>query len=113
MKLFFWKDNFMIDNFAKQLADDCFGSTPPPLLSAYFDPPVDAEKTKKSNAQRDATERRLYDMALKVVQFKQQMKLGIYGKARLLMTFQERLVELGYEQTQAERLGRHLLRRTA
>lgn len=113
MKLFFWKDNFMIDNFAKQLADDCFSITPPNSVAAYFDKQDAAPDNKKNNAKHDATERHLYDMALKVVQFKQQMKLGVYGKARLLLTFQERLVELGYEQTLAERLNRHLLRRTA
>jgi hypothetical protein len=127
MKLFFWKDNFMIDSFAKQLADDFFSHIPPTELQRYFASPdaVEAEApepapTKRSKkpakakpAKAPSTGLRIHDMALKTAQFKQQSKLGVYGKARLHLTFMERLAELGYEQSLARQLNNLLLRRSA
>jgi hypothetical protein len=127
MKLFFWKDNFMIDSFAKQLADDFFSHIPPTELQRYFASPdtVEAEApepaptkrgkkpAKAKPAKAPSTGLRIHDMALKTAQFKQQSKLGVYGKARLHLTFMERLAELGYEQSLARQLNNLLLRRSA
>lgn len=127
MKLFFWKNNFVIDSFAKKLADDFFSSAQADIVNAYFSEAEQAgagtlatasgsKKTQKPPSrqqqhtkQQQQIERGVHDTALKLAQFKAQEKLGVYGKARLHMSFAERLAELGYSKETVQQLNRMLL----
>lgn len=118
MKLFFWKDNYRIDSFAKQLADSFCNQVQPDAAYAYWSggeasAPVPAAKgkgNKHSSVKKSAgVERCVNEVALKLAQFKVQEKLGIYGKARVHMSFMERLRELGFNEKTVQQLNRELL----
>ncbi len=119
MKLFFWKDNYRIDNFAKQLADDFCSQVQPDIARAWFSGSEVAEvapaaKNKQSNKsgrakKQTVIERCVNEVALKLAQFKAQETLGIYGKARVHMSFMERLKELGFSEETVQQLNRTLL----
>jgi hypothetical protein len=79
MGLFFWKDNRKIDAFAVAVADDLFSHVRP----------EDAAKHLIINQMRT---------------FRDTNNLGVYGKARLQMKFNERLIELGYDVDDTNRL---------
>ncbi|MEZ5493996.1 MAG: hypothetical protein R3E61_05265 [Pseudomonadales bacterium] len=119
MKLFFWKDNYRIDSFAKQLADDFCNQVQPDAARVYFgsgEAIASLPATKNNNSGKRSTpnkqvgvERCVNEVALKLAQFKVQEKLGIYGKARVHMSFMERLNELGFGEETVQRLNRTLL----
>lgn len=116
MKLFFWKDNYRIDSFAKQLADDFCNQVQPDAISVYFagsEAVVSVAKNKgdKGGATKKAAgvERCVNEVALKLAQFKAQERLGVYGKARIHMGFMARLGELGFDEGSVQQLNRTLL----
>src|SRR6476659_7599779 len=74
-----------IDEFALKLAAD---------LAARYPPALENEKPRKRNPQRLA--KAFDDTFNRAIDFQQEQKLGIYGKARLGNTFKWELKRLGY-----------------
>jgi len=103
-KLFFWKNNKIIDDFAINLADELYSHIQPDAIEIYL-----ADKKNKSAKK---TERQLSDFIDRVRQFKKISSLGIYGKARLHLTFTERLNELGYNKKLADKINEIILLKT-
>lgn len=108
MGLFFWKKNKEIDAFAKTLADDLYSRIQPGAMQLYFGLASDAPKPLTPQKTKEV-QQRLHDMVMQAKQFKQLNKLGIYGKARLHMTFRERLAELAFAPEVVQKLDRILL----
>ena len=92
MGLFFWKDNKKIDAFANAVADDLYSHLQPKVAEQHFR--GIAQKSKKKDHK---IEQRLAGIVDQMRQFRQAHSLGVYGKARLQMKFNERLQELGYD----------------
>ncbi len=107
MQLFFWKKNKQIDTFANTLANELFSTLQPDDARAYLVSP----KGKSGKTDRK-TDRRIQDLIMQVQHFRIQYSLGVYGKARLHLTFTERLKELGYDPTVADKLNEMIMIRT-
>jgi hypothetical protein len=94
MSIFFWKKNIEIDAFANSLASELYSNLGPEQVSAYF-------KATKQEIKRDKlfkqVEMILFNSLKEMQQFRVTHALGTYGKARLLLKFNERLEELGYD----------------
>ena len=99
MGLFFWKDNKKIDAFAMAVADDLFSHVRPEDAKRHLR--GEALKSKKKNRKIDE---RLAGIINQMRTFRDANKLGVYGKARLQMKFNERLLELGYDVDDTNRL---------
>jgi len=84
------------------MADDFFSAIPQDNAKQYLDGKKDKKKTK-------AIESRINDMAIQFQQFKLKEKLGVYGKARVHLSFMNRLELLGYEQDMAKRINEIIL----
>lgn len=114
MNLFFWRKNRVIDQFAFQLADEVYSHVNPELMTSYFNTGDDLKKSdaKKHEQLRQKVIRTLNDTIMRIQQFRSLHKLGIYGKARLHLTFTERLRELGYPAEIAEEVNKLVLLRT-
>lgn len=115
MQLFFWRKNKLIDEFAFQLADELFSTIHPTVALNYFD--AQSGDSKNSNKKKDEQVhqkiiRALNNVIIKIQQFRELNKLGIYGKARLHLTFTERLKDLGYEAAVAEQINKLILLQT-
>lgn len=107
MMVFFWKKNKEIDLFANSIANDFYSRVQPELAQDYF---VNrAEKSKKSVS---IVERTIRDIAGKVQQFRASHSLGVYGKARLHLSFMERLKDLGYDNNLAKKINEIILIKT-
>lgn len=102
MKLFFWKRNKEIDQFARMVADELFSQVQPELMRDFF-AGVANKKDSKS------VESRLKGAEKQVAQFNIANKLGVYGKARLQLTILERLQELGYDKDIAKRVNDRMI----
>jgi hypothetical protein len=107
MSLFFWKNNKMIDVFAMNLANDFFSIVQPALINGYFS--ESSTKDKKAKKDRKTVETNLAVLIKKIQQFRSTNKLGTYGKARLQMSFNNRLKELGYDASSIRQLNEYIL----
>ena len=99
MGILFWKDNRKIDAFAVAVADDLYSHVRPEDASQHLK--GKALKSKKKNRKIDE---RLAGTINQMRSFRDANKLGVYGKARLQMKFNERLLELGYGVDDTNRL---------
>lgn len=116
MNLFFWKKNGLIDNFATQLADELYSQIQPAKAEQLLNLATEDKSNKKNKKQKKsltAASKALIGVIQQVHQFREQQKLGIYGKARLQMQFMERLRELGYPENVTEVLNKMILVETA
>ena len=84
-----------------------FSTVQPEAAHAYVE--ETDEKRKKANKK---VERKVQDIVFRVQEFRVQHSLGVYGKARLHLTFTERLKELGYDPKVAEKLNELILLRS-
>ena len=94
MNLFFWKKNNAIDIFATELANELFSAIQPSAAKKLFDDTADKNEIKKIEKKMG---KELQSIIKTVQQFKVVNSLGVYGKARLHLTFKVRLEELGYD----------------
>lgn len=92
MKLLFWKDNSKIDFFAQYLADDFYSHVQPEVAQEFIDG-MPRDKKKK----RRQVEQKVNAVIGAIQQFEKEQSLGLYGKARLQRSFNNRLLELGYD----------------
>ena len=102
--LFFWKKNKLIDDFAINLADELYSHVQPNVMEAFI-------ANKKDKAAKK-TDRQVAELINRVQQFRTANSLGIYGKARLHLTFTARLNELGYNKKLAEKINEIVLLKT-
>lgn len=107
MGLFFWKDNKAIDAFARSVAEDLYSHVRPDVAKRHL-----LGGAKKAGKQERKTEQKLADALRQMQSFAENKSLGIYGKARLQMKFNERLVELGYDADAVDRLAESMLLRS-
>ncbi|NEX23096.1 hypothetical protein G3480_22820 [Thiorhodococcus mannitoliphagus] len=107
MEFFFWrKTSKRVETFAVELATDFFSQVSPDTLARYF---RDAEQDKKI---RKVVESQIHNLVLRLSQFKDLHKVGVYGKARFHQAFMTRLNELGYENTAVKELNNLLMVKT-
>ncbi len=106
MSIFFWKNNRQIDAFAGALAADLFSHVQPEAAKLHFS----GVKQKNKKKQRQV-EMRMTALVSQMKQFSDTYSLGVYGKARLQKKFSDRLLELGYEVTVANKLVESILLR--
>ena len=104
MGLFFWKDNKAIDAFAKTAAEELFSHVRPDVAKRHV-----LGAAGKNKKQDRRVERRFVDTTQQLRRFAEAQSLGIYGKARLQMKFNERLNELGYDADVVDRLAESML----
>jgi len=115
VNIFFWKKNREIDAFAYQLADALYSDVLPAAADEYIAEAVTAAKGKAAKKANDLDKRvshRLNDIITRIQQYRATRSLGVYGKARLHLTFTERLKELGYHPNTAKELNMLILLRT-
>lgn len=99
---FLFGKNKRIDGFATRMADDFFSAIPQDVTKQYLGNKKDKKKMK-------AVDSGINDMSIQFQQFKLKEKLGVYGKARLHLTFMSRLEMLGYDQDIAKRINEIML----
>ncbi len=99
---FLFGKNKAIDGFATQMADDLFSAIPQDVAQQYLGGKTDKKKTK-------AADSRMHDLAIRFRQFKLNEKLGVYGKARLHLTFMTRLESLGYDENLTKKINEVIL----
>lgn len=104
MGLFFWKNNKAIDAFAKTVAEDLFSHVRPDVAKRHI-----LGAAKKAKKQDRRIEHKFADVTQQLARFAETQSLGIYGKARLQMKFNERLNELGYDADVVDRLAENML----
>ena len=93
-----FKSNKVIDEFSTTLALDLAQRYPPELAN---------DATKKRNPERLA---KAFDSTFnRAIDFQQERKLGVYGKARLGNTFRWKLKELGYPEDLIELATKSLI----
>ena len=102
MLSFLFKTRKKIDAFATRMADDFFSAIPQDVAKQYLGGIKDKKKTKAVNS-------KINDTAIQFQQFKISEKLGIYGKARLHLSFMNRLELLGYDQALAKKINEIIL----
>ena len=106
MGLLFWKNNKDIDLFAQGVADDLFSHINPEAARDFT-----SGATKATKKQKIKVEKKLSDVVLQIQRFSKEHSLGVYGKARLQQTFNERLNELGYSPEVVNKLAESILLR--
>ena len=92
MNLFFWKKNSKIEPFAMYISDDFYSHVHPDVAKEFVQ-----GMTKDNKKTQRKVEQKLNAVIGAMDQFTKEESLGVYGKARLQKTFNDRLVELGYE----------------
>lgn len=102
--LFFWRKNKLVDNFAIKLADELYSQVPADVLQA-----VSGGKEKKLVRR---WEQEVQATVIRLRDFKASHQLGVYGKARLHLTFMERLRSHGYAEDVIKELNDFLLVKT-
>ena len=115
MPIFFWKKNRLIDEFAQHLADELYSNIQPAVAATFFDDQaalIDNKTRKKDQQLHQKVIRSLNSVILQIQHFRELHSLGIYGKARLHMTFTERLKELGYSANITEQINKVILLQT-
>jgi len=111
MKIFFWKKNNLIDEYAYRLADGLYSTVKPELARQYISQSPSQKMTPERKNQQKII-RELNNVILGIQQFREIHSLGIYGKARLHLTFVQRLQDLGYDKETAEEVNKLVLLRT-
>lgn len=96
MNILFWKTNKQIDEFSNRLATELYSSVQPDEIRRFFDSASKKKARKDKSLKRIDTE--LSSTLNQLRQFQLTHGLGVYGKARLLLQFNDRLQELGYDQ---------------
>lgn len=109
MGLLFWKDNRKIDAFAQAIADDLFSYVQPDVARQH----VFGGNEKRSKKQVAKTDQKFTDIVRQIERFTESNSLGVYGKARLLKKFNERLEELGYSTDVVTKITESFLFRSA
>lgn len=104
MNLFFWKKNREIDAFAMYVADDFFSHVHPDVAEEFI-----RGMTKEKKKTQRKVQQKLNEVIGAMQQFAKEQSLGIYGKARLQKTFNDRLIELGYDASVTKRIGELIL----
>ncbi len=110
MGLLFWKDNRKIDAFAQAIADDLFSYVQPDVARQHVLGGGDNKRSKKQVAKVD---QKFTDIVRQIERFTESNSLGVYGKARLLKKFNERLEELGYSTDVVTKITESFLFRSA
>ena len=99
MNIFFWKNNKQIDTFAIILADEFYSHIQPQVAIDFVKETTGEKKSSgKACKQNTRVNKILTDVANQIIEFKEQHSLGVYGKARLHLSFMQRLNELGYSE---------------
>jgi hypothetical protein len=107
MGWWFWKKTSQqAEAFAVELGTHFFSKVSPDRLSEYF---RGGDGNKKA---RKGVETEIHDLTLRLNQFKNLHKLGVYGKAKFHQAFMARLEELGYDQQAVKELNNVLLIKT-
>jgi hypothetical protein len=106
MGIFFWKKTRIIDAFANAVAEDLFSHVQPEKARLHFY--GSSSQSKKKNFK---IEQKLFGVIKQMQQFREANSLGVYGKARLQMKFNERLQELGYDTSVTDKLDEIILLR--
>lgn len=106
MALLFWKKTEDIDLFAQGIADDLFSHVTPETARDFT-----SGMAKTTKKQKIKVEKKLSDVILQIQRFSKENSLGVYGKARLQQTFNERLTELGYSPEVVSKLAESILLR--
>lgn len=106
MKLFFWKNNQVIEVFANNIANDLFSTVQPQSIRDYFQ---GGSKDKAAKKDRKKVEANIADVIKQIQQFRATNSLGTYGKARLQLSFNRRLQELGYDEDVISQLNEFIL----
>lgn len=109
----FWKKNRKIDEFAQQMADEFFSQVQPDVAEKFFE--TDADDAGKKSARKNKTHAvstQLDGTAGRLKLMKEELNLGVYGKARFHMKFMSRLEQLGYSKDLAGRINQHLMLNT-
>jgi len=104
MGLLFWKDNKEIDALARAVADDLFSYVQPDIARHHI---LGTGKLKKKQAPKVA--QKFTDVFLQLKRFGESKSLGVYGKARLQKTFNDRLEELGYDADVVHKIAESML----
>lgn len=104
MGLLFWKNNKAIDAFAKAVAEDLFSHVQADVAKRH----VLGTTTKPKKKERKV-EQKFADVVRQMQRFSEANSLGVYGKARLQIKFNERLSELGYEPAVVDKLAETML----
>ena len=106
MGLFFWKDNKKIDAFARAMADDLYSHVQPDIARDFLN-----GQAFKSKKKQQKVKQRFTGIINQMKQFRDANELGVYGKARMQMTFNKRLQELGYSVEDTNQLVEMILTR--
>ena len=106
MGLLFWKNNKPIDAFARTVADDLFSHVQPDIAREYI---LGTGALQKKQSIK--VEKKISDVLVQIKRFSASNSLGIYGKARLQRSFNERLGELGYPVDVVNKLAESILLR--
>ena len=111
MNIFFWRKNRAIDTFAHKLADEFYSRLSSEQANALMDD-TQANPSKKNDKHIHKTDQLISQTVNQIQSFRQVQKLGVYGKARIHLTFMERLQELGYPRETAQKINQIILFKT-
>lgn len=100
----FGRNKKILIDFANQTADILYSFVPTPVLEEHC-----SGKSKKATKQFNTG---VENAMMSFAQFKAVNKPGIYGKAKLHLTFVNRLKELGYPDEIADEINAYLLMKT-
>lgn len=113
MNLFFWRKNLTIDTFASGLADEFYSQIQPEMAEQFFQGVISKENKVKKDVKLRANVENSFSKAIEQIDyFRQIHSLGVYGKARLHLSFMERLKTLGYADELAKRVNEFLMLKT-
>ncbi len=90
--------------FAKQTAEELYSTVPEALVAQHL-----SNKSKQATKKFDAA---VNEALMRIAQFKDTEKPGIYGKAKLHQIFAFRLKELGYPEEIADDINTFILTKT-
>ena len=93
------------------LADNFFSQLQPQAAIDYFRD-TQQKKDKKANKKNTKTKNLLNQTTDQIIAFRKDNSLGVYGKARLQLTFMNRLNELGYPEDITRQINEIILLRT-
>ena len=102
--LFFWRKNKGIDSFAIEVADELYSQIPPDMFEDL--------SSRKASKIAKRWEKEIQATIIRFRDFKAGNELGVYGKARLHLTFMERLRSHGYSEDVIKELNDFLLVKT-
>ena len=111
MNIFFWRKNRVIDAFAHKLADEFYSHFSSEQASVLMGD-TQAMPGKKNDKHIHKIDQLVSQTVNQIQSFRQVQKLGVYGKARVHLTFMERLQELGYSRETAQKINQIILLKT-